>query len=335
MTNEHHTHDARDARRTTAASGAEGRLRADGGDPERDVDDPRPDGGTDAAPVVVKIGGARAVDPEGAIGDIAALVDAGREVVVVHGGSTAVDDTLEALGEEPTYVETPGGVVGRFTDERTMEVFSMVLPGKLNTDLTAALRGAGVDALGLSGVDGGLLTGPRKSAVRVIEDGKKKIKRGDHSGKVTGVNADLLETLFGDGYTPVVTVPMLADDGVAVNADADRAAAAVAGALGADLVVLTDVEGVYADPDDPATLIGSVATPEEFDGLKDAADGFMRKKVMAAEEALDAGARAVVVASANADDPITAALAGGGTHVAASAVATDEEPTDAEGEATG
>ena len=337
MTDEHHTHDARDARRTTPAVAAGGGLRADGG--EETADGLRTDGGGADAPrppVVVKIGGARAVDPEGAIGDIATLVDRGRDVVVVHGGSTAVDDTLDALGEEPTYVETPGGVVGRFTDERTMEVFSMVLPGTLNTDLTAALRGTGVDALGLSGVDGGLLTGPRKSAVRVVEDGKKKIKRGDHSGTITDVNADLLETLLGDGYTPVVTVPMLADDGVAVNADADRAAAAVAGALGAELVVLTDVEGVYADPDDPSTLIGSVATPEEFDGLKNAADGFMRKKVMAAEEALTAGAPTIVVASANADAPITAALAGSGTHVAASAVATDDgESTDAEGEATG
>ena len=283
--------------------------------------------------MVVKIGGARAVDPEGAIGDVASLVESGRDVVVVHGGSTAVDDTLEALGAEPTYVETPDGVVGRFTDERTMEVFSMVLPGKLNTDLTTALRGAGVDAVGLSGVDGGLLTGPRKSAVRIVEDGKKKIKRGDHSGKITEVNAGLLSTLLDDGYTPVVTVPMLADDGVAVNADADRAAAAVAGAIGAALVVLTDVEGVYADPDDPSTLIGSVSTPTEFDGLKEAANGFMRKKVMAAEEALHAGAPTVVVAGANADAPLTAALDGGGTHVAADAVADDgDDPSDADDE---
>ena len=201
----------------------------------------------------------------------------------------------------------------------------MVLPGKLNTDLTTALRGAGVDAVGLSGVDGGLLTGPRKSAVRIVEDGKKKIKRGDFSGKITDVNAGLLSTLLDDGYTPVVTVPMLADDGVAVNADADRAAAAVAGAIGAALVVLTDVEGVYADPDDPSTLIGSVSTPTEFDGLKEAANGFMRKKVMAAEEALHAGAPTVVVAGANADAPIAAALDGGGTHVSASAVAVGDE----------
>ena len=331
MTHEDHTHDdTRDARQTPDARDTRGSAR---GSHESAAERPlRTDGGRSEArpPVVVKVGGARAVDPAGAVADVAALVEDDRQVVVVHGGSTAVDDTLEELGEEPTYVETPSGVVGRFTDERTMEVFSMVMPGKLNTDLTVTLRDAGVDALGLSGVDGGLLTGPRKSAVRVIEDGKKKIKRGDHSGKITGVNAGLLETLLQDGYTPVVTVPMLADDGVAVNADADRAAAAVAGALGAELVVLTDVEGIYADPDDASTLIESVATPAEFDALKDAAEGFMTKKVMAAKEALDGGAVTVIVADANADEPILSALAGGGTHIDASAVASDDADEDAE-----
>ncbi|AFK17788.1 acetylglutamate/acetylaminoadipate kinase [Haloferax mediterranei ATCC 33500] len=281
------------------------------------------DGGTEP-PVVVKIGGAKAVDPEGAVKDVAHLVANGTDVVVVHGGSTAVDETLEELGEEPTYVESPSGVSGRFTDERTMEVFSMVMPGKLNTDLTALFREAGVDALGLSGVDGGLLTGPRKSAVRVIEDGKKKIKRGDHSGKITSVNASLLETLLGGGYTPIVTVPMLADDGVPVNADADRAAAAVAGALGAKLVVLTDVKGVYEDPDDESTLIETADTPDEFAALEDAAEGFMTKKVMAAKEALDGGAAEVIVSGANLNDPIVTALNGGGTHVTPGALVAEK-----------
>ncbi|RQG93320.1 acetylglutamate/acetylaminoadipate kinase [Natrarchaeobius halalkaliphilus] len=267
--------------------------------------------------VVVKIGGARAVDPEGALVDVASLVDEGEDVVLTHGGSTAVDETLEELGQEPTYVETPGGIVGRFTDEETMDVFKMVMPGKLNTDLVESLQNEGVDAVGLSGTDGKLLRGKRKSAVRIKEDGKKKIKRGDHSGTIESVNASLLETLLAGNYTPVVSVPVLGtekDGGyTAVNADADRAAAAIAGALEADLVVLTDVSGIYADPDDESTKFDSASTPEEFDAVKDAAEGFMTKKVMAASEALEGGAASVTVATANADEPITSALAGEGT----------------------
>src|SRR5699024_8176511 len=265
--------------------------------------------------VVVKVGGARAVNPAEAIADVAALTEKGEDCIVVHGGSTAVDETLNELGEEPEYVETPRGVVGRFTDERTMEVFEMVLPGKLNPDLTAQLRTDGVDALGLSGVDGGLLTGPRKSAVKVVEDGKTKIRRGEHSGKIESVNDELLESLLADGYTPVVTVPMVADDGTPVNADADRAAAAVAGALSATLVVLTDVPGVLDDPDDETTLIERAETPAELERVESAAEGFMGKKVMAAKEALDGGAASVVVADANAKNPVRSALDGSGTHL--------------------
>jgi len=293
-----------DDQSTESATPQVNQLRADGGR--------RP-------PVVVKIGGAKAVDPEGAVSDIAALVDDGRDVIVVHGGSTAVDETLERMGIEPTYVETPGGVTGRFTDEETIEVFEMVMAGKLNTELTTLFRNAGVDALGLSGVDGGLLTGPRKSAVRVLEDGKKKIKRGDHSGKITDVNDGLLADLLADNYTPVVSVPMLGEnnDGsvTPVNADADRSAAAIAGALGGELIMLTDVTGIYADPDEPETLIESASTADELDAIKEAAEGFMTKKVMAATEALEGGSPAVYIGDANSDEPVSDALGGTGTTI--------------------
>ncbi|MFB6093337.1 MAG: acetylglutamate/acetylaminoadipate kinase [Halanaeroarchaeum sp.] len=262
--------------------------------------------------IVVKIGGARAVDPQGAIADVAALTDRGEDVVVVHGGSTAVDSALDAMDIDPEYVETPAGVAGRFTDAETMAVFSMAM-GKVNTDLVTDLQNADVDAVGLTGVDGALLTGPRKSAVKVREDGKTKIRRGDHSGTIAAVNEGLLETLLDAGYTPVVAVPMLAEDGVAVNADADRAAAAVAGALGARLVVLTDVAGVYEDPDDPDTRLEAVDSPQALDAAEAAAEGFMTKKVLAATEALEGGASEVVVAAATGDRPVAAALDGDGT----------------------
>jgi acetylglutamate/LysW-gamma-L-alpha-aminoadipate kinase len=282
---------------------------------------------------VVKIGGARAVDPAGALSDVATLAnDRDEDVAVVHGGSTAVDETLERLGIEPDYVETPSGVVGRFTDAETMEVFEMVF-GHLNTQLVAGLQSQGVDAVGLNGVDGKLLYGPRKSAVRVLEDGTRKIRRGDHSGTIKQVNADLLETLLADGYTPVASPPMAGKDDdavVPVNTDADRSAAHISGALDATLVLLTDVEGIYADPDDPATLIESVETPAEWTELEDAAEGFMGRKVMAIKEALSGGADEVIAASANADDPILSALAGGGTHVHASALESESDTSEGE-----
>jgi acetylglutamate/LysW-gamma-L-alpha-aminoadipate kinase len=280
--------------------------------------------------VVVKVGGARAVDPEGALSDVATLYEEGEDVVVVHGGSTKVDETLERMGIDPEYVETPSGVVGRFTDEATMEVFEMAF-GHLNTQLVAGLQSQGVDAVGLNGVDGKLLYGPRKSAVRVVEDGKKKIKRGDHSGTIKQVNTDLLDSLLDGGYVPVAGPPMAGDDDgevIAVNTDADRSAAAIAAAMDATLVLLTDVEGVYEDPDDPETLIERVETDEDWGALEAAAEGFMGRKVMAAEEALEGGAPETVVADANAEEPITSALSGSGTHIHASALEADDSQED-------
>jgi acetylglutamate/LysW-gamma-L-alpha-aminoadipate kinase len=271
--------------------------------------------------VVVKVGGAAAVDPGAALEDVAHLTAAGEDVVVVHGGSTVVDETLERLGETPEYVETPDGVVGRFTDATAMAAFEMALPGTLNTELVAALQDLGVRAVGLSGVDGGLLTGPRTSAVRVVEDGRRKIRRGDHSGSLQAVDTGPLDALLAGGYTPVVCPPMLAEEGTPVNVDADVAAGAVAGALGAELVVLTDVPGVLTDPDDGSTLVDAATDPAALDALHDHAEGFMTRKVMAAERALEDGATGVTVAAANRNDPVLAALAGGGTYVSPGAVA--------------
>jgi acetylglutamate/LysW-gamma-L-alpha-aminoadipate kinase len=320
------------AEEVLVADGAGGvRFAADGGTEGTEAGDAA---ALDPETVVVKIGGAKAVDPAGAISDVAHLVANGTNVVVVHGGSTAVDETLAAMGIEPEYVETPGGVTGRFTDAETMEAFTMAMAGKVNTGLVTEFQNAGVDAVGLSGVDGSLLTGPRKSEVRVIEDGRKKIKRGDHSGRVESVRTELLDLLTDAGYVPVVTVPMLGSQagnggggGTAaatpVNADADRAAAAVAGALGAPLVALTDVAGVYEDPEDEETLIEHVETEAEFATLEAAAEGFMTKKVMAAVEALEGGAPAVVVGDANLRDPVLAALDGAGTVIEREAVVSE------------
>lgn len=271
-------------------------------------------------PIVIKIGGARAVDPAGALADVASLREDDVSVAVVHGGSTALDETLERMGITPEYVETPSGVVGRFTDDETMAVFKMVFGG-LNTDLVRGLQAVGVDAIGLNGVDGKLLTGPRKDAVRVVEDGRKKIRRGDHSGTIQSVNSGLLRLVLEAGYTPVIGPPMLADDGVAVNTDADRASAAIAGAIGGTLVSLTDVAGVYRDPTDESTMIQRVETPDAFADLASVAEGFMRRKVMAAKEALTAGADRVVISSANHERPVLAAIDGAGTHILSEAIA--------------
>jgi acetylglutamate/LysW-gamma-L-alpha-aminoadipate kinase len=263
--------------------------------------------------LVVKIGGTEGVERDEALDDVAERAASGEGIVVVHGGSGAVDDLHERLGVEPTYVESPSGMKGRFTDEKTMEIFKMAMAGKVNTGIVEELQKRDTDAVGLSGVDGRLLEGKHKDKVIAVEDGRKKVMRGDHSGKIESVNNDLLRLLLGDGYTTVVGVPMISHDGVAVNTDADRSAAAVAGELGARLVVLSDVPGLLRDHEDAETLVETVAYSEIDDAIEEYAEGKMKKKVYAAREALDAGAEDVTVASANVEGPVTQALEGEGT----------------------
>jgi acetylglutamate/LysW-gamma-L-alpha-aminoadipate kinase len=170
-----------------------------------------------------------------------------------------------------------------------------------------------VRAIGLSGLDAGLLRAQRRAAVRAVVDGRRVLIRDDHSGRITSVDGSLLELLLANGITPVVSPPAIAEDGRPVNANADRVASAVAVELNADtLVFLTSAQGLLADPADPASL----RTDHSID--QDSAAGVtggMSVKLIAAHEALRGGVGTVVIADGRTDAPVTDALAGGGTRL--------------------
>ena len=143
-----------------------------------------------------------------------------------------------------------------------------------------------------------------------------EILRDDYTGRVVRVNAGLLRLLLSNGYRPVLTLPALASDGSAVNVDGDRAAAAVAAALGAkELVILSNVPGLLRDVNDPTSLIPAIARHDLASGHTVALDR-MKKKLLGAEEALAGGVARVVLGSANRATPVQDALAGHGTVIA-------------------
>ncbi|HEY7354938.1 MAG TPA: [LysW]-aminoadipate kinase, partial [Ktedonobacterales bacterium] len=204
---------------------------------------------------VIKIGGGRGIDPAAALADIAEQVAAGEQVVVAHGCSAAADALAAELGEPVRYVTSTAGVRSRYTNARMMQIFLMAAL-RVNAGLVQRLQGLGINALGLSGLDGALLRGPRKEALRIIEDGRQRVIRDDFTGRVERINSDLLRLLLAQGYTPVIAPLALADTGEAVNVDGDRAAAMVAAALEANtLVILSNVPGMLADARDERTLV--------------------------------------------------------------------------------
>jgi acetylglutamate/LysW-gamma-L-alpha-aminoadipate kinase len=263
--------------------------------------------------IVVKVGGGVGIDYDALCADIAELWQAGQRLALVHGGSHETNMLAERLGHPPRFVTSPSGYTSRYTDRETLEIFMMAYAGKVNKLIVERLQRLGVNALGLSGLDGRLLEGKRKAAIRIIEDGKQKVLRDDWTGTVERVNGGLLATLLDAGYLPVVAPLASSNDGEALNVDGDRAAAALATGLGADtLLLLSNVPGLLRAFPDETTLIASIARADVEEYVP-VAQGRMKKKVLGAAEALAGGVGRVILGDARSARPISRALAGQGT----------------------
>jgi acetylglutamate/LysW-gamma-L-alpha-aminoadipate kinase len=258
---------------------------------------------------IIKIGGAKGTDLSYLMEDLKDQSD----YILVHGGSDEMNRISEELGKSPRIIRSPSGHVSRYTDRETLDILKMTYSGSINKRIVEEMRSRGINALGLTGLDGGLLKGRRKTAIRSVENGRVKIIRDDNSGKVEEVNTKLLRFLIDSGYIPVITIPISSEEGRALNADADRVAAAVASAMGAEeLILLTNQPGLLRDLNDPGSLVKRIGLDSIEEGM-DIARGRMKKKVLAAKEALEGGVKKVVISSALVEAPVVTASSGKGT----------------------
>jgi len=263
---------------------------------------------------VIKIGGGKGIKPEFLLREIANRKN--EKFILVHGASHELNELQEALGVPVQTIKSPSGFTSRRTTREVIELFEMAYCGKANKAIVESLQKLGVNAIGLSGLDGRLLTAKRNTAIKSEENKKTKIIRDDLSGKPKTANSALLWGLLQKGYLPVVTPPAITDEGEAVNIDGDLAAAVIAGNMEADtLVFLSNVPGILKDVEDSNSLIERISL-EEFDcSMKEYAMGRMKKKLLAAKQALESGVQNVVIASANTESPLEKALSGGGTWI--------------------
>ena len=248
---------------------------------------------------VIKAGGSTGVDRD-SVADLVADVSRSDEIVLVHGASGETDSLQAALGHPVQTVVSPSGHQSRRTDRRTLEIFAMAALGVENFLYTEKLQARGIDAFGLSGLSGRLLVAKRK-VVRAVVEGKTILLRDDFTGTVEVVNVPLLRQLMGPGRVPVVAPLALSTENEAVNVDGDRVAARIAVAIDADaLLILTNVPGLLRDVRDPGSLVPDV-TLDEAERL---AQGRMKKKILAAREAIEGGVGEVVIRSAGGDPQI-------------------------------
>lgn len=266
--------------------------------------------------LVVKVGGSAGIDYDALCDDLAQQWQTNPQIVLVHGGSNETNQLAEALGHPPRFVTSTSGYTSRYTDRRTLEIFEMVYCGSANKGLVERLQNRGVNAFGLSGLDGRLLQGKRKAAIRIVENGRQRILRDDWTGTVAQVNTPLLRLLLENGYLPVIAPLIAGENGEALNTDGDRAAAAIAVALQAEtLLLLSNVPGLLREFPDEASLIQQIPR-NEVERYLDYAEGRMKKKVLGAAEAVDQGVGRVVLGDARVANSITQALAGAGTLIA-------------------
>lgn len=229
----------------------------------------------------------------------------GNSFVFVHGGGIEVTELAKKLGKEQRFVISPEGFRSRYTDRETMDIFTMVMAGKLNKQVVLMLASKGVNAIGLSGLDGCLIKAERKKRLIVInEKGRKQVIDGGYTGSINEVNAKLLNLLLNSGYVPVISPIAMSEEFEPLNVDGDRVAAKTAAALKADiLVLLTDVEGVALE----GKTVSRLGLNETKEILPKIGPG-MITKLQAATEALENGVKEVVIASGQRQRPISSAI---------------------------
>ena len=222
--------------------------------------------------------------------ELALLHQVGIRVCVVHGGGKQLTELAEQLGVEQTIIDGR-----RVTDDATLDMAKMIFAGKINTDILAALRHRGVEAVGLSGVDGNIVLARRRPPKEIVnrETGAREQVDFGHVGDVVEINDRLLRVLLDHEYLPVVSSLGADDEGRVFNINADTIAAEIAVRLGAEkLVMLSDVDGLYLSPGDRATKISRLTAAEVEALVRDGvATGGMIPKLQSVTEILRRGVR--------------------------------------------
>ncbi len=233
--------------------------------------------------VVVKYGGNAMVNDQlkqQVMEDITLLWLIGVKVVLVHGGGPEINDLMKKVGKIPEFVD---GL--RITDKETVDIVQMVLAGKVNKDLVKLIQSKGGHGVGLSGIDGGIL------------EAEVKDERLGYVGRITKVRTKPILDLLENHYIPVISTVASDHDGNSYNINGDTAAAVIAGALGAErLIMMTDIAGILENKDDPSTLIPRI-TVSEAKKLYERGiiSGGMIPKVDCCIDALERGVGVVVI----------------------------------------
>lgn len=264
----------------------------------------------DANILVVKLGGGEGLDIPRAINDISQIAQE-RPVVIVHGVSARMNQLCLDLNVPVQTLQSPTGHSSRYTNPETRDVFVRAARD-VNATIVEWLNNYGIQARGLVNDADVVIQGERKRALRALVNGRVRIIRDDYSGSITGVDGSLIREMIAEGVVPVLPPMAISADGL-LNIDGDRASAAIAAELDAEeLVILSNVRGLFSNWPDESSLVENV-TGTQLHQAMDWAQGRMKRKVLGAQEALEGGVQRVVIGDGRLSSPVSKALAGTGT----------------------
>jgi len=261
--------------------------------------------------IIVKIGGGESLNLQAIVNDLAELE---RPFIIIHGANALRDQVAAKLGFEKTTITSASGYQSVFSDDSALDAILMTYSGLRNKRLVEMCQRAGINAVGLSGIDGRIIQGQRNSGIRVFENGKKMLKR-DLSGKPRSINKDLLDLLMGNGYTPILTIPICDQDGFAINSENDDIVCELQKSLDAETVIqLIEAPGFLDNADHPDSIVPKLSR-DELATREQQVSGRMKRKMHALNKLAMGSIREIIIADGRTDHPIHDALNGGGTWI--------------------
>jgi len=260
---------------------------------------------------LIKIGGGTTINVEGILSDLAEL---GKSFVIVHGANALRDEIALRLGMEKKILTSVSGYSSVFSDEEAIDAILMSYAGLRNKRIVEACQKLGVNAVGLSGIDGQLIRGQRNKGIRVQENGKKLIKR-DFSGKPKQINAELLNLLLDNSYNPVLSIPILDEKGFAINSENDDIINCLAQVINPECIFqFIEAPGFLNDPEDESSVVSQL-TGAELADREASVEGRMKRKMLALRKLFEQGDAKVIIADGRTSHPLKDALNGAGTTI--------------------
>ena len=259
--------------------------------------------------IIIKIGGGSEINIKGIITDLA---EQDQQFIIVHGANALRDELAAKLCIQKNVITSVRGYDSVLSDENVIDLQMMAYAGLRNKRIVELCQQQGINAVGLSGLDGKMIQGQRNVGIRVKEGGKIKLVR-DFSGKPQAINTNLLNLLLSNGYTPVLCVPIIDESNFAINSENDDIVRVLQEAIKADTIIqFIEAPGFLNDPNDPDSLVPKI-TRTELIQREEQVEGRMKRKMLALRQLFDGGAAKVIITDGRTEHPLKDALAGKGT----------------------